>query len=138
MKKLFSLAVVCGLFISAPAHASDVRMDDIVISANKIETSASEATSSVTVITDEDMEAQQTRSLVDALKTAPGVFMGNDYTDITGLRQTAKLDMSRYEEGVIVETIDGGIVNQLNITFNEDGDPVLITNSSGHSMEVTW
>lgn len=67
-----------------------------------------------------------------------GVFMGNDYTDITGLRQTAKLDMSRYEEGVIVETIDGGIVNQLNITFNEDGDPVLITNSAGHSMEVTW
>lgn len=67
-----------------------------------------------------------------------GVFMGNDYTDITGLRQTAKLDLSRYEEGVIVETIDGGIVNQLNITFNEDGDPVLITNSAGHSMEVSW
>ena len=77
MKKLFSLAVVCGLFISAPAHASDVRMDDIVISANKIETSASEATSSVTVITEEDMDAQQNRTVVDALKTTPGVFMGS-------------------------------------------------------------
>jgi len=67
-----------------------------------------------------------------------GVFMGNDYTDITGLRQTAKLDLSRYEEGVIVEIIDGGIVNQLNITFNEEGDPALVTNSAGHRMEMKW
>ncbi len=78
MKKFFCAAALCGLCAYAPAHAADVRMDDVVISANKIETSASEVTSSVTVITEEDMEAQQTRSLVDALKTAPGVFMGNE------------------------------------------------------------
>lgn len=78
MKKLFCVAALCGLCACAPAHAADVRMDDVVISANKIETSSSEVTSSVTVITEEDMEAQQTRSLVDALKTAPGVFMGNE------------------------------------------------------------
>jgi len=77
MKKIFSIAAICGLCISAPAHAADVRMDDIVISANKIETSASEVTSSVTVITEEDMEAQQNRILVDVLKTAPSVFWGN-------------------------------------------------------------
>ncbi len=78
MKKFFCVAALCGLCAYAPAHAADVRMDDVVISANKIETSASEVTSSVTVITEEDMEAQQTRSLVDALKTASGVFMGNE------------------------------------------------------------
>jgi len=76
MKKLFCLAALCGLCIYAPAHAADVLMDDIVISANKIETSASEATSSVTVITEEDREAQQARTFVDALKNAPGLFMG--------------------------------------------------------------
>ena len=78
MKKFFCVAALCGLCAYAPAHAADVRMDDVVISANKIETSASEVTSSVTVITEEDMEAQQTRSLVDALKTASGVFMGSE------------------------------------------------------------
>ena len=78
MKKLFCAAALCGLCAYAPAHAADVRMDDVVISANKIETSASGVTSSVTVITEEDMEAQQTRSLVDALKIAPGVFMGSE------------------------------------------------------------
>lgn len=78
MKKIFGIAAICGLCISAPAHAADVRMDDVVISANKIETAASEVTSSVTVITEEDMEAQQNRTLVDVLKTAPGVFTGDE------------------------------------------------------------
>lgn len=67
-----------------------------------------------------------------------GVFMGNEYTDITGLRQTAKLDVSKYDDGLIVETLDGDIVNELRLTFNTEGDPTIITNSSGHSMEVVW
>ena len=77
MRKLFSIAALCGLFAHAPALAADMRMDDIVISANKIESSASEAASSVSVITAEDMEARQSRTLMDALKAEPGVFMGN-------------------------------------------------------------
>ena len=77
MRKLFSIAALCGLFAHAPALAADMRMDDIVISANKIESFASEAASSVSVITAEDMEARQSRTLMDALKAEPGVFMGN-------------------------------------------------------------
>ena len=77
MKKFFCAAALCGLCAYAPAHAADVRMDDVVISANKIETSASEVTSSVTVITEEDMDALQNRTFVEALNTAPGVFMGS-------------------------------------------------------------
>lgn len=76
------------------------------------------------------------------LKTSRGTFngfsIGDDYTDIFGLRQTAKLDVSRYDDGLIVETLDGDIVNELRITFNTEGDPTIITNSAGHSMEVVW
>ena len=67
-----------------------------------------------------------------------GVFMGNEYVDIVGLRQTAKLDVSKYDEGLIVETLDGDIVNELRLNFNTEGDPTIITNSAGHSMEVVW
>lgn len=76
------------------------------------------------------------------LKTSRGTWngfsIGDDYTDIFGLRQTAKLDVSRYDDGLIVETLDGDIVNELRITFNTEGDPTIITNSAGHSMEVVW
>jgi len=78
MKKLFYMVFLCGLCVYTPAHASDLRMDEVVVSAHKIETSASEATSSVTVITEEDLELQQNHSLVDALKNTPGVFMGSN------------------------------------------------------------
>ena len=100
MKKFFFLTALFGILAYAPAHASDVRMDDIVISANKIETSASEVTSSVTVITEEDMEAQQNRTLVDALKTAPGVFWGNQQgpagTNTLWIRGSSRYTQLRY------------------------------------------
>ena len=67
-----------------------------------------------------------------------GIFMGNEFVDITGLRQTAKLDVSKYDDGLIVETLDGDIVNELRLNFNTEGDPTIITNSAGHSMEVVW
>ena len=77
MKKLFGIAVLCGLCAFTSAHAADIRMDEVVVSANKMETAASELTSSVTVITEDDMAAQQARTLVDVLRNVPGVFMGN-------------------------------------------------------------
>ena len=77
MKKLMCMAALCGLCVCSPAHAADIRMDEVVVSANKMETAAAEVTSSVTVITEEDMEAQQSRTLVDVLQNAPGVFWGS-------------------------------------------------------------
>ena len=70
--------------------------------------------------------------------TINGMVIGDDYTDIYGLRRTTKLDMSQYDRGVITEHIEGGITNRLDITFNDEGDPVLIADSAGHSMEVVW
>ena len=79
MKKLFGMAVLCGLCVCTPAHAADIRadirMDEVVVSANKMETAVSEVASSVSTVTEEELEARQNRNLVDVLQHMPGIFL---------------------------------------------------------------
>lgn len=67
-----------------------------------------------------------------------GMFMGDKFVDIFGLRQTTELDLSGYDRGVIIETVDGGIVNRLDITFDDEGDPTIITDNAGHARRLKW
>jgi len=49
--------------------------ENVVVSATRLATPASEVASSVTVITAADIEARQERTLPDALETVPGLFV---------------------------------------------------------------
>ena len=69
-----------------------------------------------------------------------GIQMNDDgYTDISGLRKTTALDFSDWDEGKFYERISGDPNQyQYSVTFNEAGDPVSISDSSGHQCTITW
>lgn len=71
-----------------------------------------------------------------------GVHMGADgYMDLAGLRKTAALDFSAFEQGSFTETLDGGEVVTYSVEFGQaEGEtvPVKITDGAGHEMTLTW
>ncbi len=69
--------------------------------------------------------------------TDNGIFIGQ-YTDLVGLRKTTALDFSDYDNGSFTETIDGGLTETYAVTFDTDGNPVKITDGSGHECGVIW
>ncbi len=76
MRKLTVFFMACALAWSGLALAAeqDIALKEVVVSANKIETSASEATAAVSVATAEDMEITQDVTLEDVVSRMPGVF----------------------------------------------------------------
>ena len=67
-----------------------------------------------------------------------GIFIGEDYTDLAGLRKTTAMDFSGWDEGHFTETIDGGLGSRYTVSFDEDERPVRITDAAGHATEVRW
>jgi vitamin B12 transporter len=68
--------LVLGLILAGcggPAGAEPIAIPQIVISATAIPTQADQIASSVTVITGEDMQRDQRRTVPDALSTVPGL-----------------------------------------------------------------
>ena len=71
---------------------------------------------------------------------AIGVKMGNDgYVDIVGLRKPLRLDFSNWDSGSFIENLDG-IIDDIvyNVSFDEQGRPVMITDEVGHETEIVW
>ena len=68
--------------------------------------------------------------------------MGADgYMDLTGLRRTTKLDLSRWDEGVFTETVEGGETVTYTVTFKEvEGErvPMKISDGTGHETAICW
>ena len=58
---------------SSALRNSEAESGEIVVSATKIETPINEIGSSVTVITDKEIERDQERTLPDVLRTVPGL-----------------------------------------------------------------
>ena len=67
-----------------------------------------------------------------------GMFIGEQYTDIAGLRKTAALDFSEWDAGHFSETVDGGLGSRLAVRFDAQGRPVRITDAAGHATEIRW
>jgi len=63
------------LLVISPVWAEDnsIKIKEVVISATKIEEPVEEVASSVTVITEKDINKKQTRTVADALKDVPGL-----------------------------------------------------------------
>jgi hypothetical protein len=71
-----------------------------------------------------------------------GIHMGADgYMDLAGLRRTTKLDLSRWDEGVFTETVEGGETVTYAVIFEEmagERMPVKITDGTGHETAICW
>lgn len=70
--------------------------------------------------------------------TENGIFIGDEYTDITGLRKTVELDFSAWDRGSFTETVEGGVTGSYAVTFDNQGRPVKLTDGSGHETAVVW
>ena len=60
------------------------------------------------------------------------------YMDIFGLRKPTVLDFSGWDTGSFSETVDGGATNLFSVSFDGSGNPIQITDGSGHVTTVVW
>ena len=67
-----------------------------------------------------------------------GLYIGPDYTDVVGLRKSARLDFSAWDAGAFYETPDGAPTTRCLVDFDGDGRPVKLTDAAGHETEVVW
>ena len=69
-----------------------------------------------------------------------GMRLGYDgYTDIAGLRKTAELDFSEWENGTFYERVDGEETHHARrVIFDDAKKPITITDSDGHAMNIKW
>lgn len=58
---------------SSPNTQSAVQLPEVVVTANRLETPASQVPNSLTVITAQDMERKQSETVMDALQNVPGM-----------------------------------------------------------------
>lgn len=71
-----------------------------------------------------------------------GIFIGENYTDIVGLRKPTELDFSGWgdgtQDGYFTETLDGHIAHGFDVEFDAQGRPVKLTDAAGHETAVVW
>ena len=66
-------ATACLLLMAGPAVAEETHRDDMVVTANRVETASERIGSAVTVITAEQIERSQKKSVADILRDVPGL-----------------------------------------------------------------
>lgn len=76
--------------------------------------------------------------LLTAAGERHGMFIGDEYTDLVGLRKTTEIDFSGWDGGSFTETVDGGITETFAVSFDANGRPVKITDGDGHETAVAW
>lgn len=68
-----------------------------------------------------------------------GLFIGEEYLDLIGVRKTAGLNFSDWDNGQFVERVDGdGMRHIFNVEFDDQKRPVKITDDDGHECLITW
>ncbi len=72
--------------------------------------------------------------------TLCGISMDTSgYLDLYGVRKTAALDFSQFDNGVFTETLDGvSAPQQYRVEFDENDRPVKITDGGGHETVIAW
>ena len=92
---------------SSVAHANDDANDTIIVTASRDETPLSEVGQSVTVITVDDIETRQSATVVDLLRTVPGVTISRS----GGLGTTTSVNIRGADSDHTVALIDGVKIN---------------------------
>jgi iron complex outermembrane receptor protein len=91
------------------------RLDDIVVTASRIETPLKEAPANITVITSEEMEQKGVATLIDVFKEEPGVSTKS----FTGTIKQSNIDIRGYGEAApqnVLFLIDGRRVNNVDMS----------------------
>ena len=92
---VMALALMYCIAGAAPALADEpYRLDEVVVTASRIETPLAEAPANVTVITAEQIREMGAQTLVDVFQREPGVFTQN----VFGNPKTANVDIRGYGE----------------------------------------
>ncbi|MDP1629976.1 MAG: TonB-dependent receptor [Caulobacter sp.] len=87
MKRLLLTTAAAGLSLAAPAHADVTQVDEIVVTATRLEARIGDAPG-VRVITAEDIAASQATFAGDILETIPGLSLSRngDFGGVTSVR----------------------------------------------------
>jgi iron complex outermembrane receptor protein len=97
------------------AQETPYRLDDIVVTASRIETPLKEAPANITVITSEEMEQKGVATLIDVFKEEPGLSTKS----FTGTIKQSNVDIRGYGEAApqnVLFLIDGRRVNNVDMS----------------------
>ncbi len=101
---------------AAPALADEpYRLDEVVVTASRIETPLAEAPANVTVITAEQIRQSGAQTLVDVFQREPGVFTQN----LLGNAKTANVDIRGYGEAApqnVLFLVNGRRINSIDLS----------------------
>ena len=98
-----SLGACAATFLAAPAGAEVALLPETVVTATRIARTADETLAPVSVITRDDIERRQARSLPDLLRGLPGVA----FTNTGGRGQQASLFLRGAESDHVLVLVDG-------------------------------
>jgi iron complex outermembrane recepter protein len=100
---------------SAFSQQSPHRLDDIVVTASRIESPLKEAPANVTVITSDDIEGTGAQTVADVVQREPGVFTQN----LLGNPKGANIDIRGYGEAApqnVLVLVNGRRVNGIDMS----------------------
>lgn len=108
MNKILSLALACLLLAASQSWSETLQtLEPIIVTATKLETPAREVASSVTVVTEEEIQSKQQTSVLETLRGVPGV----DVVRQGGLGQQTSVFMRGANSHHTLVLIDGIEVN---------------------------
>jgi len=113
--RLFAVLVV-ALWIAGPAFADEpYSLEEVVVTASRIETPLAEAPANVTVITEKQIQEMGAQTLVDVFDREPGVFTQN----LLGNPKTANIDIRGYGEAApqnVLVLVNGRRINSIDLS----------------------
>ena len=113
--RLFVVLVV-ALWIAGPVLADEpYSLDEVVVTASRIEAPLAEAPANVTVITAEQIRETGTQTLVDVFDREPGVYTQN----LLGNPKTANIDIRGYGEAApqnVLFLVNGRRINSIDLS----------------------
>ena len=118
MKQVVLTVALFFLFIGAAgvfAQDSPYRLDDIVVTASRVESTIKEAPANITVITRDMIEEEGAKTVSDALKSEPGLFA----TNMLNNPKTTTIDIRGYGENApqnVLVLVDGRRVNNVDMS----------------------
>ena len=103
-KSLLAVAVASLLSPISNLHAQEASADEtMVVTANRFEQSLSDVIASTTVVSKQEIEKTQAKSLVDVLKRVPGV----EVSQSGGRGHSASVFMRGYNSDQVLFLVDG-------------------------------
>ena len=78
------------------------------------------------------------RAEIVGVVNLPDELMDREYTRLLDVNTPASIDLSRLDDGVVVEVLPGGETLTTRIEYDGNGNPVKITDGRGRETVITW